>query len=214
MLSVEVVVSFLEKHWAISTAVSAGVMGTARYVWPRVGTPTTKILSELARLPARFDAVEKKVDKISNDVAAMNSVVSNGGKTGIGDLVAILSASNRLSMRNEATWRANSDGSNSSIGSGFTKLLGWEADDIINDGWTRMIPEAYFEDYMESWRNAVKSRVPFVYPRKGFVPFKCADGNFKNVKVTAYPTAREVAGDVVWVGLIEEQDEEAVVIQK
>ena len=197
------VLELVEKHWEVVAATGAGVAAAKRWIVPHV-KEANATMTQIAKLPEKVESLSTKIDAVSDSVKGMQYLVTNNGKTGLVQMVATLAAQQRLANRNDATWQANSSGQNIRIGIGFAELLGWKSEDMVGDGWLRMLSPESREDYLQAWENAVEQHVPFVYPREGTVRLRCADGTWINASVTAMPTQHEIDGEVNWVGVIEQ----------
>ena len=213
MISLEQVVPFVEKHWTIISSVGSALV--LRLIWPRIIKPTIESVAGLASLPARFSAIEHgqvamtaKIDSAAGKIDQLSYVMTNDGRTGLVQVVSMLSARQRLTMKDRCIWDAAASGDVVRVSPGVHRLTGWEQEDIIGSGWVRLIPDDGAEDFFAAWENAIKNRLAFSYPRQGSRPFVCADGKTIQGRMTAVPTLVAKTDDALWACEIEEMRDE------
>jgi PAS domain S-box-containing protein len=203
-----------EKHWQLVSALGGILLATLRWTWPNVILPGYRLtllpvlswLKGMARLPGQVASLATLALTTADTVNRMNDVMSNGGRTGMADQVVMLTAKVRLASRNEAGWLADSSGHNVRVDPGFTDLLGWTESDMVGDGWLRLLHPDDAHAYLDAWNQSLAHQLPFVFPHPrngGAVRFMQASGEFLPVKVTAFPTIKEVGGVIKWVGVVE-----------
>lgn len=164
----------------------------------------------MALLPQRVMEVQGLARSTASTVNVMNDVMNNGGRTGMADQVVMLTAKVRLASRNEAGFMADASGQNVRTDPGFTDLLGWSEADMIGNGWLRLLHHDDAGAYLEAWNHSLAHKLPFVFPHPrngGAVRFMQASGEWIKVKVTAFPTIKEVGGAIKWVGVVEKVTE-------
>jgi PAS domain-containing protein len=195
-----------------ATVIVTALVVSWRWSYPAVIKPVGAWVFAFGRMPATVSDLSRLVTEVHADQQRLNAEVFNGGVHGVAQAIRRLSARQRVMTRHEAWWEADAEtGQNLGITPGFTRLTGWAAEDMIGDGWLRLLAALSPEQrasYVAAWENAVETHSFFFYPRQGTIPLCRADGSTFPGRVVAAPTYGAEPGSTIH-GVIEAVDPEA-----